>query len=153
VLRGQIDAGSAAVESEAISAKQTRIDELERELADMRKDEPGKVRARAVLVQRGHAVLGDSVRVDAMDDRAIWEAGIVRFEPTAKFDKSATDSYLKARFDSLYEQRAASAASLKRASSDLAIRKDAAEPAFDPFDPLNNGVGPWAAPHATKKGA
>jgi hypothetical protein len=82
------------------------------------------------------------------------EAGIHRYEPTTKLDKSTSDAYLKARFDSLYEGRAQSAASLKRASSDLAIRKDAADPvAVDPFDPLNNGVGPWAAPHATKRGA
>lgn len=152
--QARLDAGSAAAEGEAVQEKQTRIDELERELADMRRDFPVRVRERATLVARAQVVLGDSVRCDAMDDRAIWEAGIVRFEPTAKFDKGTSDAYLRARFDSLYDGRAQSAASLKRASSDLAIRKDAAEPvSVDPFDPLNNGVGPWASPHATKKGA
>jgi hypothetical protein len=151
--QARLDSGAAAAEGEAVKEKQTRIDELERELSDMRKDFPVRVRDRATLVARAQVVLGDSVRCDAMDDRAIWEAGIHRYEPTTKLDKSTSDAYLKARFDSLYEGRAQSAASLKRASSDLAIRKDAAEPAFDPFDPMNNGVGPWAAPHATKKGA
>lgn len=152
--QARLDSGAAAAEGEAVKEKQTRIDELERELADMRKDFPVRVRDRATLVARATVVLGDSIRCDAMDDRAIWEAGIHRYEPTTKIDKSTSDAYLRARFDSLYEGRAQSAASLKRASSDLAIRKDAAEPvAVDPFDPLNNGVGPWAAPHATKRGA
>lgn len=151
--QARLDAGSAAAEGEAVKEKQTRIDELERELSDMRKDFPVKVRARAQLVMRAQAVLGDNVRADAMDDRTILEEGVRRFEPTIKIDKSTSDAYLKARFDSLYESRAASASSLKRASADLAIRTDAVrEP--DPFDPLNNGVGQWASPHATaKKGA
>jgi uncharacterized protein len=152
-LQARLDAGATAAESEALAEKQTRIDELERELADTRKDFPVKVRERAVLVARAQAVLGESVRADAMDDRSIWEAGILRFEPTTKIDKSTSDAYLKARFDSLYEGRVTSATSLKRASADLAIRTDAKPSEPDPFDPLNNGVGSWASPHATKKGA
>lgn len=153
-LQARLDAGAAAAETEAVKEKQTRIDELERELADMRKDFPAKVRERAVLVARAQAVLGESVRADAMDDRSIYEAGILRFEPTTKIDKSTSDAYLKARFDSLYEGRVSSAASLKRASADFAsVRTDAKPSEPDPFDPLNNGVGSWASPHATKKGA
>lgn len=152
--QARLDAGSAAAEGEAVKEKQARIDELERELADMRKDFPVLVRERATLVQRAQAVLGDAIRCDSMDNRAIWEAGIHRFEPTTKIDKSTSDAYLKARFDSLYEGRVQSAASLKRAGSEMAIRKDDVTTVVaDPFDPLTNGVGAWASPHATKKGA
>jgi hypothetical protein len=153
--QARLDAGSAAAEGDAVKEKQTRIDELERELSDMRKDFPTLVRQRAQLVTRAQVVLGDSVRCDAMDDRTILEEGIRRFDPTVKVDKSTSDAYLKARFDSLYESRAATATSLKRASADLAIvRHDAKPTESDPFDPLNNGAGQWASPHATaKKGA
>lgn len=153
-VQARLDAGSAAAEGEAVKEKQTRIDELTQELADIRKGFPQKVRERATLVNRAQAVLGDSVRVDAMDDRAILEEGIRRFEPTIKIEKTHSDVYLKERFDSLYDSRAASAASHKRISQETAVvRTDARQSDPDPFDPLNNGVGQWAAPHATKKGA
>lgn len=153
--QARLDAGAAAAEGEAVKEKQARIDELEAEIAAMRKDFPVKVRERATRVMRAQAVLGDKVRADAMDDRTLLEEGIRRFEPSVKIDKTTTDAYLQARFDSLYESRAASATSLKRASVDMAvIRTDAAKSSDpDPFDPLNNGVGQWASPHATKKGA
>jgi hypothetical protein len=104
---------------------------------------------------RASAVLGENVRVDAMDDRTILEEGVRRFEPTVKIEKSTSDAYLKARFDSLYESRAASAASHKRISVETAaVRTDAVRAdQSDPFDPLNNGAGQWASPHATRKGA
>lgn len=153
-LQARLDAGAAAAETEAVTTKQARIDELEQELATLRKELPVMVRDRATLVARGQAVLGADVRCDAMDDRAIYEAGIRRFEPTAKIEKDASDTYLKARFDSLYEGRATSAASLKRASADFGSARADAKPAEpDPFDPLTNGVGHFASPHAAKKGA
>lgn len=148
----RLDSGLAVAETEKVKEMQTRLDQANEKIVSLEKSVPLLVRKRATLVTRARAIMGDDYRADAIDDRAIWEAGIRRFDPKAELAKES-DAHVEARFDALYESRVATATSLKRASTEMAVVRTDNKPENDPFDPLNNGVGHYASPHARQKGA
>lgn len=149
----RLDSGIAAAETEKVKEVQTRLDAATTEIADLKASIPELVRKRAALVTRAQAFLGNDYRADALDDRTILEAANRRIDPKADLSKMSVVE-LQARFDAFYDARATSAASTARIGAALAVRADEqphTEP--DPFDPLHNGAGQYASPHAAKKGA
>lgn len=150
--QARLDSGIDVAESEAVKAIQVRLDEANAKIRELESEIPTRVRERASLLTRARAILGADYRADSLDDRTILEAGIRRFDPKADLAKES-EVGLRARFDAFYEARANTAASTARAGAALAVRADNKPIDSDPFDPLNNGVGQWASPHAAKKGA
>lgn len=149
----RLDSGLAVAESEAVKKVQTDLDAANTKLRELEGSLPEQVRKRASLITRASAILGNEFRTDSLDDRSILEAGIRRFDPKADLSKESVTG-LQARFDAYYEARANTAASTARAGAAIAVRTDAQQPTEpDPFDPLHNGVGQFASPHAAKKGA
>lgn len=152
-LQVRLDAGIDASATEQVKEIQVRLDSALGENVKLKESVPALVRRRASLIAKSRAVMGDDYRADSIDDRAIMEAGILRLDPKADI-KGQSDAHVEARFDALYDARVATATSLKRASAELAVtRLDSAKEDHDPFDPLNNGVGQYASPHARQKGA
>lgn len=148
----RLDSGLAVAETEKVKEMQTRLDEKDAEITTLKSSIPALVKKRGSLVSKARAIMGDDYRADSIDDRAIQEACIRRLDPKADLSKQS-DAHVEARFDALYEGRVATATSLKRASQEMAVvRKDAVQEP-DPFDPLHNGVGVYASPHARQKGA
>jgi hypothetical protein len=151
-IKTRLDSGLAAAETEKVKEVQTRLDTAETEIAGLKASIPELVRKRASLVTRAQAILGDDYRADALDDKTILEAGIKRFDPKADLSKESVVG-LQARFDAFYDARAKTAASTARAGAAVAVRTDSQPTEIDPFDPLHNGAGQYASPHAAKKGA
>lgn len=151
--QARLDSGLAVAETEEVKKVQARLDEANEKIVELEKSIPTQVRARVQLVTRAQAILGNEYRADSLDDKTILEAGIRRFDPKADLAKESLVG-LRARFDAFYEARANTVASNAAAGAALAVRTDKQEPTEpDPFDPLNNGVGQFASPHAAKKGA
>lgn len=149
----RLDSGLAAAETEKVKEVTVRLDEANAKIRELEGSIPERVRKRASLVTRARAVIGDDYRADALDDRTVLEAAIHRFDPKADLSKES-EVALHARFDAYYDARAKTATSTARLGAALAVRTDAQrETEVDPFDPLHNGVGQYASPHAAKRGA
>lgn len=150
----RLDSGIAVAETEKVKEVTAQLDAANAKIRELEGAMPEQVRKRASLITRAQVILGSDYRADALDDRTILEAGIRRFDPKADLSKESVVG-LQARFDSYYDARAKTASSTARVGAALAVRTDAQQPPveIDPFDPLHNGVGQYASPHAAKKGA
>lgn len=150
--QARFDSGFAVAETEEVKKITVRLDEANAKIVELEKSIPGQVRDRVTLVTRAQAILGSDYRADSLDDKTILESGIRRFDPKADLSKESLVG-LRARFDAFYEARVNTLTSTAAAGAALAVRADNKPTEPDPFDPLNNGVGPFASPHAAKKGA
>lgn len=151
--QARLDSGLAAAETEKVKEVTLRLDEANAKIRELEGSIPTLVRDRAALNTRAVAIMGGEFRADSMGSRDVLEATNLRIDPKADV-KKMSDVELKARFDAFFDSRAQSAASTARLGAALAVRADARVIAeIDPFDPLHNGVGQYASPHAAKKGA
>lgn len=151
-VQARFDSGFAVAETEEVKKVQIRLDAANDKITSLEKSIPIQVRERVQLVTRAQAILGSEFRADSMDDKVILESGIRRFDPKADLAKESLVG-LRARFDAFYDARTNSVASNAAAGAALVVRTDSKPAEPDPFDPLNNGVGQFASPHAAKKGA
>jgi hypothetical protein len=151
-LEVQIAAGTAAVESVAVTEQRNRADAAERELSQLRAKQPALVNKRAGLIAKANAVLGPKFRADSLADRDILVAGIRHLRPREDVGPNVTDEYLERRFDSLVEDRADYSASLSRASEVIAHRRE--DTAIKPTAPKQPWQDQWkqgAGRFATRK--
>lgn len=151
-LETQLAAGAQAVETEAVLTERKRADEAEKELQKLRDTRDADIRNRAALVVRAQAVLGREFRTDSMSDDALCEAGIRAMRP--KEDLKGRDSaYLRARFDSLCEDRMRTDAGYAR----IQMPPVPPAPAANPTDTPEGRAKAWreqyknpSQPHARK---
>lgn len=132
-LEATISAGSTLVETAAVMEQRTRADTAERELGEVRAQIPHLVRKRAGTIAKTMAVVGPSLRADAMTEREMLCAAVRHLRPKEDIGNHVSQDYLERRLDSLVEDRTSHAASMARASATLSMRVDAA-----PAAPVNN---------------
>lgn len=126
-----------------LTALKTRLDAAE---------SPAKVRElvkdRVALETKASIVLGDKVRLDEMDDRALMATVVEKLHGTSLEGKSI--DYVRARFDSAVESHAAGAAAIDRVrelvednkSKDEKVRTDSRSPRQKFLDAQNNAWKP-----------
>jgi hypothetical protein len=151
--QARLDSGLDVAETAKVKEVQTRLDEANAKLREVEGSIPELVRKRAALNTRASAIMGADFRADGMDEESLLDAVNLRIDPKANV-KALSVVEKKARFDAFYDGRAATAASTARVGAAIAVRTDTQQPTeSDPFDPLHNGAGQYASPHAAKKGA
>jgi hypothetical protein len=152
-LEAQIAAGASAVETEAIAKHVARADAAEAELARIKTEMPVLVSERAGLIARVGALVGSQMRLDSMSTRDLLAAGVKHMRPREDVGPHVTQDFLAARFQSLYDARAATVDSMARAT---AMRADAAptaapaansKPNIDWREQWKLGAGQYAATH------
>lgn len=94
VARADADKASARADQAATELK-TRSD-----VADKM---PELVRARVALERKASVVLGEKVKLDGMEDKAVKLAVITKLAPECKLD-GKSDDYIDARYDGVVEQ-------------------------------------------------
>jgi uncharacterized protein len=148
----RLDSGISAAETEKVKEVNAQLDAANAKIRDLEGSIPVLVRDRAALNARAVAIMGKDFRADAMDTESVLDAANLRIDPKADV-KSMSTVEKRARFNAFYASRAESATSIARLGAALAVRTDAKTSEVDPFDPLHNGAGQYASPHAARKGA
>ncbi len=151
-LRATIAAGATAVESTALVTKQSRIDELESTVSRFDETFRANVRARCLLERQAGIVMGDTFRMDDMDDRAIMVAVVQRLDASEKLGAEVADGIIAGKFDTLvkgFKRNARSFASAQAVMAEVghqtAERADSKETKIKTFrdqwkQPLPNDI-------------
>jgi hypothetical protein len=148
-LEAKLAAGASEVETAALADLKRRYDEVDRELTELKRSQPEKVRKRAALITRAQAVVGPKLRCDGMTDREIAVAGIKALRPKEDTSSNVSDDFLLRRFDSLVDDAMAHDASLARASRSAVVNRaddnTGPKPAPRPWaDQWKDGAGQFA---------
>lgn len=132
-LEVQIASGATVAETEAIAREKRRADAAELAIREFDETLETKTRDRANLMHKASSVMGQSFRMDDLNERQIHEAVIRRLDTSAKFN-GQTDAYVSGMFETLLELRKRTAAAMTRIADDVvpnspggSARHDAAE--------------------------